>query len=336
MTAVRRRFRRCAVAYVTLLVLGGARGAGAHEVRPAYLEFREQAPERVALLWKVPARGNVRLPLHAVLPASCTPVAPPRATWTGDAHVERAVLACPGGLDGARVAVDGLRGTTVDVLARVTRTDGSVHVARLTPSAPAFTIAAAPGALGVARLYAALGLEHILLGIDHLLFVLALVLLAGPTRRLIATVTAFTVAHSLTLAAATLGVVDVPVAPVEAVIALSIVLVAAEIVHAAAGRPGLTARRPWLVAFAFGLLHGLGFAGALADVGLPPQAIPLALLCFNLGVELGQLVFVAAVLGLGRLATELRLAWPAWAWRLPPYAIGSVAAYWTITRLAQL
>jgi len=336
MPRTRRRPCRLAAAGLALVALALGRGAAAHEVRPGYLELREQAPERFALLWKVPARGDLRFGIRAVLPPRCAPVGEPHATWTGDAYVERAVLACPGGLDGEPIAVDGLAATSVDVLARVARADGSVQMARLTPAAPAFTVAPAPGALGVARAYGALGVEHILGGVDHLLFVLALVLLVGAARRLVATVTAFTVAHSLTLAAATLGVVRVPAAPVEAVIALSIVLVTAEIVHDAAGRPGITARRPWLVAFVFGLLHGLGFAGALAEVGLPPQAIPLALLCFNVGVELGQLAFVAAVLALGGLAARLPLAWPAWGWRLPPYAIGCTAAYWTIARLAQL
>ena len=160
-----------------------------------------------------------------------------------------------------------------------------------------------------------------------------LLILVGATRRLITTVTAFTLAHSLTLALATLGFVQIPQRPVEAVIALSIVFVAAEILHGMAGRPGITARQPRLVAFTFGLLDGLGFAGALGDIGLPTQAIPLALLCFNVGVELGQLAFIAAVLAVGALLRRLRVAWPPWSWYVPPYAIGGVAAYWTIARL---
>ncbi len=317
---------------VTILL---ARAAAAHEVRPGYLELRELDGERVAMLWKIPAQGDLRFGIRADLPERCARVGEPTETWTGDAYVERATLACGGGLDGARVGVAGLSATTIDVLVRIARADGSVQVARLTPSAPALLVEAAPGLLGVARTYVVLGVEHILLGVDHLLFVLALVILVGATRRLLATVTAFTVAHSLTLALATLGVVHVPARPVEAVIALSIVFVAAEIVHGMLGRPGVTARRPWLVAFVFGLLHGLGFAGALAEVGLPPQAIPTALLCFNVGVELGQLAFVAAVLAAGALLARLRVAWPAWSWYLPPYAIGAIAAYWTIERLAR-
>ncbi|MEZ5502279.1 MAG: HupE/UreJ family protein [Halioglobus sp.] len=172
---------------------------------------------------------------------------------------------------------------------------------------------------------------------DHLLFILALLILVRGTRRLVATITAFTVAHSLTLAAATLGFVHVPQSPVEATIALSIMFVACEIVHSRQGRPGLTERWPWLVAFAFGLLHGFGFASALSEVGLPPNAIVLALLFFNLGVEAGQLLFIAAVLvivGLvRRLTRNVALSPPGWAWSVPPYAIGGIAAFWLVQRI---
>ena len=178
---------------------------------------------------------------------------------------------------------------------------GTTHTERLTPTSASFTIKAAAGAGEVAITYLRLGIEHILGGIDHLLFVLALVILVREWRRVAITVTAFTIAHSITLAAATLGFVNVPARPVEATIALSIVLVAVEIVNARRGRPSLTARWPWLVAFAFGLLHGFGFAGALSEVGLPQHAIPLALLFFNLGVEVGQLAFVALVMALAWL-----------------------------------
>jgi hypothetical protein len=340
---------------LALCALGGlTSAAAAHEVRPGYLELRELGSDRFALLWKIPARGDLRFGIRAVLPERCARVGEPVETWTGDAYVERATLHCPDGLDGEPIAIAGLSATVIDVLVRVARADGSAQVVRLTPAAPSFTVEPAPGLLGVARTYLALGIEHILLGVDHLAFVLALLLLVDSrrslvhsrrslvqsARRLVATVTAFTVAHSLTLAAATLGLVHVPSAPVEVVIALSIVFVAAEIArglgHAGAtGRPGLTARRPWLVAFAFGLLHGFGFAGALAEVGLPPQAIPVALLCFNLGVELGQLAFVAVALAAAALLRHAPVAWPAWCRLVPPYAIGSLAAYWTLARLVQ-
>jgi len=225
-------------------------------------------------------------------------------------------------------------GTLTDALARVELADGSVQVARLTPADPSFSVAVAPGALQVIRTYTALGIEHILLGIDHLLFVLALVLLVRSRALLLWTITAFTLAHSLTLAGATLGLVNAPAAPVEAIIALSIVFVAAEILHARAGHPGISVRWPWLVAFGFGLLHGFGFAGALAEVGIPQQSIPLALLFFNVGVELGQLLFIAAAVGIIALfrwaAPALRQA----ATLAIVYAIGGTAMYWTIERIA--
>jgi hypothetical protein len=231
------------------------------------------------------------------------------------------------------VGIEGLPASIVDVLARVERADGTTQVARLVPGRPRFTVEDAQDGASVSRTYLGLGVRHILEGIDHLLFVLALLLIVGDVRRLLITITAFTLAHSLTLAAATMGVVHVPQAPVEAAIALSIVFVAAEIVHGLQGRPGLTARAPWVVAFSFGLLHGLGFAGALSEVGLPQRAVPLALLFFNVGVELGQLAFVAAVwTGLKALA-HARIAWPRWAHAVPAYAIGAVAMFWVVERV---
>jgi len=313
--------------------------ASAHEVRPAYLELRQAGPESYHVLWKVPGRGeDLRLGIYAELPTSCTPLAEPRATMANNAYTERWTADCAGGLDGGAIRIAGLAATTTDVLVRLERLDGTTQVARLTPSSPSFTVQAAPGSLEVARTYFALGVEHILGGIDHLLFVFALLLLVKGTRRLVATVTAFTVAHSLTLAGATLGLVHVPAPPVEAAIALSILFVAAEIVHSRRGDAGLTERYPWLVAFVFGLLHGFGFAGALSEVGLPQAAIPIALLFFNVGVEVGQLLFLAAVFAVTAMARPVAkatgLAQPAWAWRIPPYVIGAVAAFWTIERVA--
>ena len=179
--------------------------------------------------------------------------------------------------------------------------------------------------------YFLLGVEHILLGIDHLLFVLALLLLVPGLRMLFWTITSFTLAHSVTLAAATLGFVNFPSRPVEAIIALSILFVASEIIRWRQGHPGISRRWPWLVAFVFGLLHGFGFAGALSEIGLPEHAIPLALLFFNLGVEAGQLLFIAGVLLIWLFLK--RLNWPEWSWRMPAYAIGTVAAFWTIERV---
>ena len=179
-----------------------------------------------------------------------------------------------------------------------------------------------------------LGVHHILVGIDHLLYILAMLFLVKGWRRIVLTMSAFTMTHSLTLTAAALGWIHVPQPPVEACIALSIVFVAREIVQARRGRPGLTARWPWVVSFSFGLMHGFGFAGALAEVGLPERAIPVALLLFNVGVEIGQLLFVAAALGVFALLAKSAKAWPRWAEALPPYAIGAVAMFWVMERMA--
>ena len=243
-------------------------------------------------------------------------------------------MTCAGGITGRTIAIDGLNATMTDVLVRLERTDGTTQVTRLSPSEPSFVVQATPSALQVAGTYLSLGIEHILLGIDHLLFVLALLILVDGRRRLLWTITAFTIAHSLTLGAATLGFVNIPQTPVEAIIALSIVFVASEIVHARQGRPGLTQRWPWIVAFTFGLLHGFGFAGALTEIGLPAQAVPLALLFFNVGVEAGQLLFIAAVGVVIVVARRVALPQPAWAWRVPAYGIGAVAAFWSIERVA--
>jgi hypothetical protein len=314
----------------------------AHEVRPGYLELRELEDVAYDVLWKVPAKGERRLALYVRMPETCRETEP-AARLVGGAHVERWRASCEGGLFGRSVAIEGLPATRTDVLARVERVDGTSLTVRLTPEEPSFTVTATASAAAVAWTYGELGVEHILLGLDHLLFVLALLFLVGSGRRLVGTVTAFTAAHSLTLAAATLGWVHVPQAPVEAAIALSIVFVAAEVLHGRQGRPGLAARKPWTVAFAFGLLHGLGFAGALRDVGLPEHAIPLALAFFNIGVEVGQLVFVAAVFALFGLARRpierLQEGAGADAWavarlaaRPGAYGIGVLASFWLIER----
>jgi hydrogenase/urease accessory protein HupE len=322
----------------SLLLTTLASGAFAHEVRPAYLELRQTGPETYDALWKVPGLGeNLRLGLYVQLPAACANVTGSRALMVNNAFSERWTLKCAGGLTGGTIHIAGLSATTTDVLVRLERLDRTTQVTRLTPSAPSFVVEAAPRAVQIARTYLVLGVEHILGGIDHLLFVLALVILVKGRRRLIATVTAFTLAHSLTLAGATLGFVNVPEPPVEAAIALSIVFVAAEILRSRQGEAGLTEKFPWIVAFSFGLLHGFGFASALNEVGLPQSAIPVALLFFNVGVEMGQLLFIAAVFTVVALARQVmrrvKMSQPWWASRVPPYAIGSVAACWVIQRI---
>src|SRR4051812_33062069 len=294
------------------------------------------------MLFKIPALGDERrLGIYVHLPDGTHDVVAPRSAFNSGAYTERRTIRRDGGIAGQVVSVEGLSVTSTDILVRFESLNGATQTERLSPMKTAFMVQIASGAWEVVTTYLRLGVEHILFGFDHLLLVLALVILVRDWRRIPVTVTAFTVAHSSPLAAATLGFVNVPGPPVEAAIALSIVLVAAEIVNARRGIASLTARRPWLVAFCFGLLHGCGFAGALAEVGLPHHAIPIALLFFNLGVETGQLVFVAAVLTVGwlfhcvsslRFETALvqktvdRLDVTA------AYAIGAVAAYWLIER----
>jgi len=326
--------RRTALFVVALLVMGVVGLARAHEVRPGYLELRQTGPEIYDVLWKVPARGDLRLGLYVRLPENCQPITPIAHYGTEGAFLERWTIRCAGKLAGRTVAIEGLSTTLTDVLVRLEQSDGTTLVARLTPSAPSFVVEAAPSRAQVAGTYLGLGIEHILGGIDHLLFVLALLLIVKGRWLLLKTITAFTVAHSITLAVATLGFVHVPQQPVEAVIALSIVFVAAEILRVRSGQTSLAQRLPWVIAFTFGLLHGFGFAGALSEIGLPQQAIPLALLFFNVGVELGQLLFVAGVMILGAGVRRIAVPLPTWASKLPAYGIGAVAAFWTIERVA--
>ena len=314
--------------------VASAPSATAHEVRPAYLELRQIAPDTYDVLWKVPARGDDRrLGIYVRFPSDAKELSAPRGFFGGNAYIERWRIQRAGGLDGQSIHIDGLAATKIDVLARVERANGVTQTTRLLPDSPNFLVEATPSGWRVSKTYLGLGIEHILLGIDHLLFVFALVLLVKGWKRLVGTITAFTVAHSITLAAATLGFVHVPGPPVEACIALSIMFVASEIIRGRQGQPGLTERAPWVVAFVFGLLHGLGFAGALSEVGLPQQAIPLALLFFNVGVELGQLAFIAVVLGLANAMLHLPVRAPVWGWRVMPYAIGSVAMFWVVQRV---
>jgi hydrogenase/urease accessory protein HupE len=302
--------------------------------RPAYLELREAGGDDYDVLWKVPAQSEtMRLSLQVRFPDGTQMLGEPRSAFAGNAVVERWKIHRVGGLVGQTIRIEGKAVGVTDVIARVERADGTSQVERLPADRPVFTVEAPTGTGEIAWSYLRLGIEHILGGFDHLLFVLALLLIVRGGKRIVATVTAFTIAHSITLVAATLGWVHVPGPPVEAIIALSIVFVAAEVVNGLRGKPGLTARAPWVVAFSFGLLHGFGFAGALAEVGLPQRAIPVALLMFNVGVEIGQLLFVSAVLLLIALARRLSLSLPRWVDYAMPYTIGTIAMFWVIERV---
>lgn len=276
------------------LACGGE--ARAHALQPGYLELQMLGPESWRAFWRKPAVGGAPMPIEVQLPARCDQREAPEARFDGAAYVAQWLVTCPGGLAGGEIAIPGLEATRTDVLVRYEREPGVGATQRLTPDAPSFVVPTSPGLLEVARSYFGLGVDHILEGADHLLFVFALLLLIRDPWRLVAAVTAFTVAHSLTLAAASVGWLVVPAPPVEAVVALSIMFLASELLHEREGEQRVTERFPWVVAFAFGLLHGLGFATALKEIGLPEGDVPLALLAFNLGVEAGQLLFIAAVL----------------------------------------
>jgi hydrogenase/urease accessory protein HupE len=320
---------RIVVVLFWLTCLGSAR---AHEIRPGYLQIDENTPGSYDVLWKVPSTGRTVLDIQPQFDAALSLKQGGMETLLEGFVVYHYRLTGEKALPGTLVSIRNLAQTTVDVLVNVNLLDGGKHTFLLHPTSSEIAIPRSPGKWTVVAAYTTLGIEHILLGFDHLLFVLALVLLVGGCRKLVGTITAFTVAHSITLAFATLGVVHVPGPPVEACIALSILFLALEILRGLGGKETLTARKPWLIAFTFGLLHGLGFAGALSEIGLPQGEIPLALACFNVGVELGQLAFVAVVLLLIR-ALKVRPDWPLAARLVPPYAIGAVSAFWVIQRI---
>ena len=307
----------------------------ADEIRPGYLELRENSQNIFSVLWKVPAKGDKRLSLQAQLPVNCINKTQPHTQLINSAYIQRWVVICDGGLVEQSVSVAGLDTTNTDVLLRLEFMGGISQSVLLTPTRSAYQVPSVDSSLQIVSTYTGLGIEHILFGTDHLLFVFALLLIVNNKRRLLWTITAFTVAHSLTLAGATLGFVHVPQKPVEAVIALSILFLAVEIVHGQQGRPGYAAKWPWLVAFIFGLLHGFGFAGALAEIGLPQQAIPLALVFFNIGVELGQLLFVLGVVlitGMLHRLKQSKLINKAETAAI--YSIGSLSSFWLFERIS--
>jgi hypothetical protein len=326
--------RRFALLLLVLVAVWPA-AAPAHEVRPAYLQLHQTGADSYDVFWKVPAVGDaMRLSLHVEFPQTCSNLKPPHGFFAGNAYTEQWSVKCQGGLAGSTVRIEGLTATLTDVLVRVERLDGSSQMTRVMSSSPSFVVEAMPSPWEVVRTYLVLGIEHILTGVDHLLFVSGLLLLVNGTRRLLLTVSAFTLSHTVTLTLATLGFVHVPPAPVEAVIALSILFVAYEVLRKKENPNGVAQRKPWLVAFSFGLLHGLGFAGGLSAAGLPAGHIPLALAFFSAGVEVGHFSFVATAVVSIVAARKWLENLPAWSWRVPPYAIGSVASYWLIARLA--
>lgn len=315
-----------------LILTTFASNAHAHKLQPAYLEISEQNTGTFNVLWKRPLVGNRPMDIYPRLPETCSNLTEPVLRPSDSAAIERWLIECGSGLTNQTIVIDGLVKTVTDTLLRIELAEGSMHTTVLRPDSPNFLVPEKPSKAKVAGSYLGLGIEHILGGFDHLLFVLGLLLIVRSTMLLIKTITAFTLAHSVTLAMAALGFVHVPQTPVEAVIALSILFLATELSKQHRGEIGLTSRAPWLVALSFGLLHGFGFAGALSEIGLPQTDIPLALLFFNVGVEVGQLMFVAAVLVAQLLIQRIKVKWPVWAEQVPAYGIGSLAAFWFIQR----
>ncbi|WP_170424961.1 HupE/UreJ family protein [Ruegeria arenilitoris] len=314
----------------------------AHALEPGFLELEPYGPSQWRVTWRKPQANGAPMKIETVLPANCSPRRGPAPVFDGRAFLTAWVATCEGGLAAGEIRIEGLENTQTDVLVRyATTSEAAPQATRLTAWAPAFTIPPEPGPLGIAAGYFALGVDHILKGVDHLLFVLMLLLLIRDWRPLLAAVTSFTVAHSLSLAAASFGWIVVPAPPVEAIVALSIAFLAAELLHPAEDQPRLTQRYPWTVAFIFGLLHGLGFARALLEIGLPEGDVPLALLAFNLGVEAGQVLFIALTLAIGAAVARLyplvmqRLAAPGSpGLRVVAYGVGTLAAYWVAERVA--
>ena len=306
--------------------------AQADELRPGYVELTQKDARTWRLLWKAPVLGGLATRAQPSFPNFCTQ-SRPVARLEGPSLVAESTLTCSRDLAGAEVGLKGMEATFTDALVRIAPLDRPVQAARLTRENPLIEVATTPDRWEVARSYFVIGVEHIIFGWDHLLFVIALVLLLGRLGSVIKAATAFTLAHSITLAGTTLGLFGLPQAPVEALIALSIIFLAVEIAKQQEGAPRLSERVPWLVAFGFGLIHGFGFAGALREIGLPEGEVPMALLTFNLGVEAGQLLIVALVLivlaALRRLAPGgLRPATLA-----STYAIGIISSFWFIERI---
>jgi hydrogenase/urease accessory protein HupE len=331
-----RRHRLPVLALAASLVLGAAGAALAHEVRPGYLELRESEPATYTLLWKRPTGGEVEIRIAPVIPEGCRLATSDRQQLTPGAVLVRGTLICAGGLAGKTLRVAGLETTITDVLVRIQHGDGRVESHLLRPATPSVTLGAMTSGLQRALAYVQLGIQHILLGVDHLLFVLGLLLIVSDRWVLVKTITSFTVAHSITLAIATLGYASAPLPPLNAAIALSILFLGPEIVRVWRGETSFTIHHPWVVAFAFGLLHGFGFASGLTAMGLPRAEIPLALLLFNVGVEIGQIAFVVLIVLLERAFQALEIRWPRWVQALPGYAVGSLGAYWAIQRTAVL
>lgn len=304
-------------------------------MRPAFLQIKQTGNNDYVLLWKIPRINDRVISIKPQFPDWFKVEQKNPAAESGSGALYTFHASCSRDIHGMSFTIKGLEESMVDVLVEVELQNGEQYSMILQPGKKSGKIPYSASAISTIQTYITLGMEHIWSGIDHLLFVLALLIITlGNTRKLLITVTAFTIAHSITLSLAALGYVGLPGPPVEATIALSIVFLAVEIILGRQGTPTITGKYPWLVAFIFGLLHGLGFAGALTSVGLPQQHLPLALGFFNAGVELGQIVFIMAVLLILKLFSMLKVSWPVWGYKLPAYIIGSIASFWLFERVA--
>ena len=305
----------------------------ADEIKLSYLEIKEIKSQHYSVLLKLASKDDQKLPIKMLMPKECSLTLAKTSHLLNSTYLDRWHIKCNEGLADKTLYIEGLQGTGTDLLLRLELLSGVSHSKLLSPSKSFYHVPKDASSWQIVQTYVWLGITHILLGFDHLLFVFALLLIVKNMRRLLWTITAFTLAHSLTMVVATLGIVNLPQAPVEAIIALSILFLAMEIIHEKQGKIGLTSRYPWIIAFIFGLLHGFGFAGALAEIGLPQQAITLALVFFNIGVELGQLMFVATIVFIVLILQ--RLTNPALLNKLQTtvvYMIGGVSAFWLIER----
>jgi hydrogenase/urease accessory protein HupE len=318
---------------LALFLLACGASAHADELRPGYMAFTQTSATQWSLSWKLPMRGGLTPQTHPILPKGCVFDGAPQRQITGGAVETRISVRCSGAVEGSKIGMSAMAASQTDILVRVAPLARPVQALRLTAAAPMVTIAAKPGRWQVAQNYFVIGVQHILFGYDHLLFVVALVLLLNGFWTIAKAVTAFTVAHSLTLIGTTMGVFGLPQAPVEALIALSIIFLAVEIVKKTPGQPRLSERLPWLVALLFGLLHGFGFAGALREVGLPESDLTTALLTFNLGVEAGQLLIVVAAATSLYVLRRFARTWETAVIRFATYGIGTTASFWLFARL---
>lgn len=318
--------------FLALAALALAGPARADELRPGYLELTQQDARHWKMVWKAPVLGGLATRARPHFPEFCTQ-SPPVARLENASLVATSVLTCSKELPGSTVGIAGMDGAFTDALLRIAPLDRPVQAARLTPNDAMVEVATVPDSWEVARSYLVLGVEHILEGYDHLLFVIALVLLLARPWVVIKAATAFTLAHTITLAGSTLGLFGLPQAPVEALVALSIIFLAVEIVKQDPANPRLSERIPWVVAFGFGLIHGFGFAGALREIGLPEGDVPVALLTFNIGVELGQLLIISLVLAVIALLRRFKPVALRPSTLAATYAIGITACFWFIERM---